>query len=150
MSLQNLQRTGQLEQHETDAAQVSRMLESADRNLTDARQQNISPENRLDIAYRAIMQLAMVALWANGYRPATNKPGHHQTMIQSLVSATALDNDSMLVLNSFRSRRNAIDYTGAYVDEGTVDACVAAAELLTQHVHEWLTNNRPDLIIVAP
>jgi hypothetical protein len=30
------------------------------------------------------MQCAMLALWANGYRTATSKPGHHQTGIQSL------------------------------------------------------------------
>ncbi len=146
MSLENLQRIGQLEQHETDAAQLSRMLGSAGRNLVDARQKNISLENRLDIAYRAIMQLAMVALWANGYRPATSRPGHHQVMIQSLVNSTGLDNDDMLVLNSFRGRRNAIDYTGEGVDEGTVEACITAAEQLMQHVREWLTNNRPDLL----
>ena len=146
MSLKNLQRIGQLEQHETDAAQVQKMLESAARNLADARQESISPANRLDIAYRASMQLAMVALWANGYRPTMNRPGHHQTMIQSLVHSTGLDNDSMLILNSFRARRNAIDYTGAEVDEGTVEACITAGQRLTQHVRAWLTDNRPDLV----
>jgi len=145
MSLENLRNIGQLEQHETDAAQVRKMFESSARNLADARQENISRENRLDIAYRAIMQLAMVALWANGYRPPTNRPGHHQTMIQSLVHSTGLDNDSMLVLDSFRGRRNAIDYTGEGVDEGTVEACIAAGEHLMQHVRDWFVNNRPDL-----
>ena len=147
MSLENLLRIGQLEEHETDAAQVRKMLESSARNLVDARQENISRENRLDIAYRAIMQLAMVALWANGYRLATNRPGHHQTMIQSLVHSTGLDNDSMLVLNSFRGRRNAINYTGEGVDEGTVGACIAAGEHLLQHIGDWLTSNRPELLI---
>jgi hypothetical protein len=28
------------------------------------------------------MQCAMVGLMANGYRPSTTMPGHHQTMIQ--------------------------------------------------------------------
>lgn len=123
------------------------MLESSARNLADARQENISSENRLDIAYRAIMQLAMVALWANGYRPATNRPGHHQIMIQSLVHSVGLDNDSTLVLNSFRGRRNAIDYTGENVDEGSVEACIAAGEHLMQHVRDWLTGNRPELVL---
>jgi len=144
--LENLLRIGQLDQHETDAAQVRKMLKSSARNLVDAGQPSISAENRLDISYRAIMQLAMVALWANGYRPATNKPGHHQIMIQSLIHSTGLDSDSMLVLNSFRGRRNAIDYTGEEVDEGTVEACIAAAEQLMHHVREWLSANRPDLI----
>ena len=62
MSLQNLLRIGQLERHETDAIQVRRMLESAERNIADARQSSISPATRLDAAYRAIMQLSTVAL----------------------------------------------------------------------------------------
>jgi len=146
MSLQNLLRIGQLEAHETDANQVRKMLESSTRCLTDAQKEIISSENRLDIAYRAIMQLAVVALWANGYRASTNKPGHHQTVIQSLVHSVGLDNDEMLLLNNFRGRRNAIDYTGEEVDEGSVAACIAAGEHLLRHVRDWLSNNRPDLL----
>ena len=74
MSLQNLLKIGQLEEHETDATQVRRMLESAERSIADARQPSISPETRLDAAYRAITQLSMIALWANGLRPAKSKP----------------------------------------------------------------------------
>jgi len=90
MSLQNLLKIGQLEEHETNAEQVRRMLDSVERGITDARQESISPETRLDAAYRAITQLCMVALWANGCRPSKSKPGHHQTMIQSLVHSIGL------------------------------------------------------------
>ena len=114
--------------------------------IADAREEAISPESRLDIAYRAIMQLAMVALWANGFRPSKSKPGHHQTMIQSLVHSVGLSNDQMLLLNSFRGRRNAIDYTGEDVDEGSVENCIDASEQLMKHVCDWLVKNRPDLI----
>lgn len=52
----------------------------AERNLVDARAEIISHETRFDAAYKAIMQLALIALMASGYRPSTNEPGHHQTM----------------------------------------------------------------------
>ena len=74
MSLENLLKIGQLEEHETNIEQVRRMLDSAERSITDAGQKTISPETRLDAAYRAVTQLCMVALWANGYRPAKSKP----------------------------------------------------------------------------
>jgi hypothetical protein len=61
-SLQNLLKIGQLDEHETNAAQVRRMLESVKRNIADARQESISPETRMDAAYRAIAQLCIVAL----------------------------------------------------------------------------------------
>ena len=121
------------------------MLASAERCITDARQESISPETRLDTAYRAITQLCMVALWANGCRPAKGKPGHHQTMIQSLAHSIGLDRDQMLLLDTFRVKRNAIDYTGADVDEASVEECIAAADNLLRHVNQWLTNNKPEL-----
>ncbi len=145
MSLQNLLKVGQLEEHETNAEQVRRMLDSAERSITDARQESISPETRLDAAYRAITQLCMVSLWANGCRPSKSKPGHHQTMIQSLVHSIGLDRDQMLLLDTFRLKRNAIDYTGADVDEASVVECTEAAGNLLCQVTQWLTNNKPEL-----
>ena len=145
MSLQNLFQIGQLEEHETNADQVRRMLDSAERNINDARQESISLETRPDAAYRAITQLCMVALWANGFRPSRSQPGHHQTMIQSLVHAIGLDQDQMLLLNTFRVKRNAIDYTGDDVDEASVDECIEAAENLLRHVTQWLTNSKSEL-----
>lgn len=146
MSLQNLLKIGQLEEHETDATQVRRMLQSASRSIADARQESISPETRLDAAYRAITQLSMIALWANGFRPARSKPGHHQTLIQSLVHTVEVARDEMLLLDTFRIKRNAIDYTGEDVDEASVEECIAAADRLMLHVPEWLGGNRPELI----
>lgn len=145
MNLPNLLRIGQLEEHETDAAQVRRMLDSAERGIADARQQTISPETRLDAAYRAITQLCMVALWANAVRPAKSKPGHHQTMIQSLVHTIDLDRDEMLLLDTLRVKRNAIDYTGEDVDEASVEECISAADRLMVRVTEWLAENTPEL-----
>jgi hypothetical protein len=145
MSLQNLLKIGQLEEHETDTTQVGRMLQSAARSIADARQESISPETRLDAAYRAITQLSMVALWANGFRPPKSKPGHHQTMIQSLVHTVELDRDDMLLLDTFRVKRNAIDYTGEDVDEASVSECIGAADRLMIKVSEWLADNKPEL-----
>lgn len=145
LSLQNLLKIGQLDEHETDAKQVRRMLQSAERSIADAKQESISLETRLDAAYRAITQLSMIALWANGFRPAKSKPGHHQTMIQSLVHAVELDRDEILLLDTFRVKRNAIDYTGEDVDEASVDECIGAAERLLTRVSEWLADNKPKL-----
>ena len=146
MSLGNLLRTGQLAEHTTNAGQVGKMLASSKRSIEDARQNSISLETRLDAAYRAIMQLAMVGLWANGYRPAKNKPGHHMTMIQSLPQSVAFGKDEMLVLDTFRVKRNAADYTGEDVDEASVEACIEAASQLLEHVKKWLSDNKPELI----
>ena len=146
MSLQNLLKIGKLAEHRTNADQVNRLLSSADRSLDDARNETISLESRLDIAYRSIMQASMVALWANGCRPAKNAPGHHATMIQSLTHSIGLDSDLMAVLDTFRVKRNAIDYTGEDVDNGSVDACIEAADDLIKLVRLWLIENKAELV----
>ena len=147
MTLQNLLNTGQLAEHETDAGQVRKMLESASRSIDDARTATISAETRLDAAYRAIMQISMVALWANGYRPVKSSPGHHMIMIQSLPISVGLQRDRMLLLDTFRVKRNAIDYSGEAVDAVSVESCIAAAEQLLNHLRSWLKQRRPELIL---
>ncbi len=81
MSLQNLLKIGQLKAHPPDAAEVQRLLAAAGRNLPDARVTTIGPETCFDAAYKAVMQAALAALMAHGYRPDTNRPGHHVTVV---------------------------------------------------------------------
>jgi hypothetical protein len=141
-----LLKIGRLEAHKTDARQIALLLESSERCIQDARSVSISLETRFDAAYRAIMQCAMIALWANGYRPLKSAPGHHQTMIQSLVAGIGLETEEMQFLDTMRIKRNAIDYTGELVDEGSVDECVAAAESLIVFLKNWLSKEHPDLV----
>jgi hypothetical protein len=82
VSLQNLLKIGQLKAHPSDAAEIQRLLAAAARNLADARVLTISPETRFDAAYKAVMQSALASLMANGFRPDTNRPGHHMTVVQ--------------------------------------------------------------------
>ena len=145
MSLENLLKIGQLERHDTDAKQVGRLLDSSSRCLNDARQEAITAETRLEAGYRAIMQLSMLALWANGYRPIS-ATGHHMTMIQSLVHSVGLSSDQVRLLDTFRVKRNAISYTGEDMDIASVEACIAAGEELLQHIRDWLTENHPELM----
>ena len=91
-------------------------------------------------------QYSIVALYGNGYRPAKNRPGHHQTMIQSLVHSINLNNDERLLLDTFRVKRNAADYTGELLDDRSVVECIDAAVRLQQQLYGWLSENRPDLV----
>lgn len=65
MTLENLLKTRQLEPHETNAKQVGKQLNAICRSLEDARQETITAETRLEAAYRAIMQLSILATAGN-------------------------------------------------------------------------------------
>jgi hypothetical protein len=146
MTLDNLLRIGQLKEHESDAGEIARLLDAVRRNIQDAGAQNISPETRFDAAYKAIMQLGLVAVMANGFRPDTNKAGHHVTIVQSLTKSIGLDASRVTVLDALRRKRNLSDYTGQDVDHASVAACIDEAKMLTRDVEAWLKANKPDLL----
>lgn len=121
-----------------DRGLVVRLLAAAERNIADAQLEGLSTENRFDAAYKAIMQLAMVALNANGYRTLTSKPGHHQTAIQTLPLSVGLPQTKVIVLDALRKQRNLSDYSGDLVPEAAAAECLASAQDLLTHIRTWL------------
>lgn len=145
MTLDNLLKIGQIKPHAPDAAEIGRLLEAARRNLTDANAENISTENRFDAAYKCIMQAALVALMANGYRPDTKVPGHHQTVIQSLPKTIGLPSARVAVLDALRNKRNLSDYSGRDIDRASLATCISEAARLLDEVNAWLAKTHPEL-----
>lgn len=129
-----------------DRGLIARLLAAARRNIADAQLPALSAENRFDASYKAIMQAAMVALNANGYRTLTSKPGHHQTAIQTLPLTVGLPQPKVILLDALRKQRNLSDYSGDLIPDSAADECLASAQDLLAHVHSWLRSNRPDLL----
>jgi len=146
MTLENLLRIGRIKEHPADVAEIQKMLAAARRSLKDARVQEISLELRFDAAYNAIMQAALVALMANGYRPDTNQPGHHMTVLQLLPKTLGLPGGRLAVLDTLRRKRNLANYIGEDIDEGSVKQCVKEAERLQEEVSAWLAASHCELI----
>ena len=146
MTLENLLNIGRLKQHKTTATEIRRLLAAAEAALTDAKRPQNSAATRFDMAYKAIMQCALAALMANGFRPATNEPGHQQTTIQTLPKTIGLPSDRMKVLDGFRRARNLSDYQGEPVEEAKVRECIEWALALLTNVRTWLSTNHPDFL----
>lgn len=146
MTLENLAQLGKLKPHKSTREEIVRLLAAVRRNLKDAHIDSISPETRFDIAYKAVMQCALIAIMANGFRPSTNEPGHHATVIQSLPKTIGLPNERMMILDQLRKKRNLSDYSGVGIAEEVAAACVRAAEDLASTVEKWLRANRSDLM----
>jgi hypothetical protein len=93
-----------LEKIITNYDTIKRLVAAAERNIIDSKIIAVSAENRFDAAYKAIMQIANAALHANGYRTLTSKPGHHQTMVQSLSKTLGIDNNTIILLDAMRKQ----------------------------------------------
>jgi len=145
MTLQNLLKIQSLIEFAAQREDIARLLAAAERNLNDAAITTISDENRFDAAYKCVMQCGMVSLWANGYRPSKSKPGHHQTIIQTLPLTVGLDARTVIVLDALRKQRNINDYDGDMISPTVVVECIKQAEALLIHIRSWLSGHRPDL-----
>jgi PBP1b-binding outer membrane lipoprotein LpoB len=145
MTLDNLLGVS-LETVQPDAASIARLLEAAQSSLADAQLPGLSSEGRFDLAYKAIMQTANAALQANGFRTLTSKPGHHQTMIQTLPRTINLDKSTVLLLDQMRKQRNVIDYSGDLVSESLAAEAVKQAVTLLGLTRAWLRTHKPDLL----
>lgn len=145
MSLDNLVGKS-LERITVDATVIGRLLSAASRNIADAHVIEISAENQFDAAYKAIMQMANVALQVNGYRTLTSTPGHHMTMIQLLSQTIGLDKPTIIALDALRKQRNVADYSGDIIPPSIVEECVAHAEALQTEVVQWIKKNKPELL----
>jgi hypothetical protein len=137
MTLENLLRIGKLKAHAADEREIARLLESADRALKDASVAGLSSDSRLDLAYRALMQAALAAVMANGYRPATSEPGHHQLLIQALPKTIGMAPERVPVLEAYRKARNQTDYRGVPVSDAVAGECVEDARRLIAEVRAW-------------
>lgn len=110
---------------------------------------NISDETRFDIAYKAVMQSALAAMLAAGYRPSTTEPGHHQTMIQTLPLTLGVSNEVWVVLDALRRQRNANDYTGQPITSQAVAECLAQARALERVLIDHLRTRHAHFLVPA-
>lgn len=144
MSLENLAKIGKLKPHDATREDAAKLLEAARRNLGETHIKGLSAETRFDLAYKTIMQCGLLAIIANGYRPSTNEPGHHATVIQTLPVTIDLENDRMVILDKLRRIRNLNDYSGDTVGEEQAAACIRSAESLLSTLTTWLEQNRKE------
>ena len=134
--MENLLAINRLIRHLATPESIRKLIDAAARNLVDAGVAGISVENRFDAGYKAIMQCAMAALWAKGYRTSTSEPGHHQLVIQLLPKTLGVDSDVVIVLDALRKQRNLSDYSGDTISEASLAECLTQAEYLLKLIRK--------------
>lgn len=137
--MENLLRIGKLKAHAADKRELARLLDSAEVALRDAKLASLSSISRLELAYRAIMQAALAAMLASGYRPATSEPGHHQLVLQALTSTLGIPGERARVLDAYRKARNQSDYGGIPVSDAVAHECVAEAGRLLSEARQRIS-----------
>ena len=145
MSLQDWLNEGRLKAHKTSRKEIEQLFAVFERDMRDAKAEDLSADRRFATAYNAALMAARAALAASGYR--TSGEGSHYWLTQSLAFTLQLDTSTITKFNKFRQKRNISDYEMiGMVSEQEVSEMVALAKTLRYTVTAWLKNNHPDLI----
>lgn len=145
MSLKNWFENRWLSEHETSAEEVADLLGVADRDLVDARVPGLGTDWQLSIAYNAALQLATLALAAEGYRP--DRVRAHERAIESLRYTVKASRATIDVLDAVRRKRNLSNYerSGA-ASQAEADEVYELAVSLRKAVIGWLKTSHPELL----
>lgn len=124
--LANLTLIGKLKLEPPNSRELSGMLASGERRLTDARRADPAFESRFDLAYNAAHALALYALRRQGYRS-----DNRYLVFQVLPHTLGLEPAQWRVLAKAHERRNLAEYEGHLEqDQRLLADLLAAAELL--------------------
>ena len=132
MTLDNMVGRG-LEKAGSDKREISRYLEKIRRKVEDSRNKTIHLDNRFDIAFEALLQIALAALRANGYR-TTSAAGHQQLAIQLLPKSIGIASAEIRTLDEYRKKRSIGLYEADFdPSEQEVKAVTGAVDVLLRH-----------------
>jgi len=138
MSLEEMLLRGELERQDPAAGEVKHLLGAIERRLKDAANPTNSLETRLEQAYHAILNCALVALRTQGLRP-TNALGKHVVALESLLHTLGVEPHRHEYCQALRDLRNREIYTGAvHVSDRDVAEAIKEATWLHERLLERL------------
>jgi uncharacterized protein (UPF0332 family) len=129
--------------HKTSPQEIFDLRAVVERDLKDAKLEQLSDDRRFATAYNAVLQLTKIVIALQGYR--VTGIGHHQTAFQALEIAMGR---SIIPLSTYfdrcRRQRNQVDYDMA--DAATdveADLLVQKAEEFQRLVEVWIRKKHP-------
>lgn len=141
MSLKRLLSSGNLRRQASSVEEIADLIEIVERDLKDASLKGLSPDRRFATAYNAVLQLAIVVLRSEGYRPAGL--GHHATAIKALPLIMGKEvGEKADYFDACRSKRNVTDYGRAgEVSESEAVELLVEAQDFKEEVLAWMEAN---------
>jgi hypothetical protein len=124
--LERLAEIGKLTREPPSRVEHEGLVRSGRARLEDARNAELSPEGRFDLAYGAAHAFALAALRWHGYRPESR-----YLVFQAAVHTLQASAATTRILAKCHERRNLAEYEGVVeVDERLLTDLIAAAEFL--------------------
>ena len=146
MKLYKMEERGYLARIAPSKDDMAHLITAIQRRLMDAKNETVTRENRLQQAYQSILQVAIAALHAKGYR-LKSKPAHHVMAIESLEHTVGIERRLRDYYQSLRKRRHDVIYDAIIsVSERDLEEAIERAEGLFTAFREWLRKEQPELV----
>lgn len=141
MNLKDLLSQGKLRLHKTSKKEIENLVAIVNRDIKDAKVEDLSSDRRFACAYNAVLQLATVILYCSGYKPKGT--GHHFTVFQTMKIIMGDDYNKLAdYFDSCRSKRNITDYDYAgTISNSEVEELIGEAESFLEVTLDWLKKN---------
>lgn len=105
--------------------------------LADARNTDIHAPNRLELAYKAILKCALLALRAGGLRLKSSQ-GHHRYALESLQHTLGVPIEDVDYFCDLAQTRHDDMYSSAPVSDNDLGDVMTAAADLSDTLDSWL------------
>lgn len=138
MSLEEMILRDEFRREPATPGEIRRLVDAAARRIEDASNTSIHSETRLEQAYHAILNCALVALRAEGLR-AANAPGKHRFVLESLADTLGAAPDHISYFQRLRDLRHRDIYEGSvHVSVHEAEDATAKATQLFARLQKWL------------
>lgn len=146
MRLQQLLDEGRLERRATSKDEIQSLLMVAERNLSDAKVEQLSIDGRFNCAYEAVLMLSTIPIRCAGFR--TRGEGHHAAIFDSLPETMGEGTQPHArYFHSCRKIRNLSSYSrSGIVSMGEVKELISKCEEFSRTVNGWLQDNYSEFI----
>lgn len=147
MSLEQWLRSGWLQRNEPTVAQIQRLLQVVDQNISDAQAVGLSADGRFQHAYNAALQVCMIALLASGYQVPKGGSLHKRGIDSLRYTLGAKWSDTADHIERCSRLRGQATYERiGVVSEKDADDLLGTAKELRTDVINWLKASRPALV----
>jgi len=138
MTWKNLLKKQKVKLHQTSHEELHDLRAVVQRDLKDAKLDQLSADRRFATAYNAVLQLAKMVIACEGYR--VTGASHHQTTFEALQVAIGKQVSALVpYFDGCRRKRNQVDYDMANAaTETEAKELIQKAEEFENLVEEWI------------
>lgn len=148
MTWQQRSKDGLVQTHIATKTEIDELRAVVARNLADAGVSDLSADNRLGIAYEAVLVSCKMVVHAAGYRVRSGIPRAHAVTLECAELALGPSvHDALAYFDTVRRRRNTLSYdTAGLVSDHEAKDALKQALAFRKTVDGWFAKHHPRLV----